>query len=511
MPYREWFSAGFVLAFERTESETFPPLGPIRQRVASQGFRRVKIVIIIVIVLLVVLTAGGVLLAPTIMKQMESWSSAPQGLAVRMDAVEEREIVETIPAPGEVEPHTKVEISAQVVGEIIDLPFREGEEVKKGDLVVKIDDRDLQAALLGAQAALESSKANFESTQASRDRAKSQLQEQTNRHEGLKSTLNFAKRSLERKQQLFDSGDISESELDLALERVREIEAQIDASISMISAAENSIASAEAQVRQAQAAIKQAEADIGRTEEQIRNTTIYSPIDGRVTRLNAEIGETVITGTMNNAGTVIMTIADLSRMRMVARVAESDVTKVQPGQTANIFIIGHGEEPFRGVVSRIALQRTMANDGTGFFETEVDLRLDGREVRSGHTANVEIEIGKHQGLVVPSQCVVDRVLDELPVSVVQQSVAADSTKRAVRVVYRVVDGKTVVTPVEVGPSDQSHTLVVAGLNAGDMVVSGPYKALDTLKHDTAVRDLTKDEAATAQTNVVADRSSSSSS
>lgn len=466
-----------------------------------------KIAITIIIVVVVVLTAGAILLGPMVGRQMQSWSAAPQGLAVRMDTVAEREIIETIPAPGEVEPHTKVDISAQVVGEIIDLPFREGEEVKKGDLVVKIDDRDLQAALLGAQAALESAKANLESTKASRDRAKSQLQEQTNRHEGLKSTLSFAKRSLERRQQLFDSGDISESELDVALERVRDIESQIEASISMISAAENTIASAEAQVRQAEAAIKQAEADIDRTEEQIRNTTIYSPIDGRVTRLNAEIGETVITGTMNNAGTVIMTIADLTRMRMVARVAESDVTKVKPGQTADIFIIGHGEEPFRGVISRIALQRTMANDGTGYFETEIDLRLDGREVRSGHTANVEIEIGKHEGLIVPSQCVVDRVVDDLPYDIVKQSVAADSTKKAIRVVYRVVNGKTVATPVEVGPSDQSHTLILAGLQAGDVVVSGPYKALDTMKHDTAVRDIAKDDAAKTPANAVAGNAS----
>ncbi len=470
-----------------------------------------KIAITIIVVLIIALTVGGVLLAPTIRKQMGSLTAAPQGELVRMEAVENRKIVETIPAPGEVEPHTKVEISAQVVGEIIALPFREGEEVKKGDLVVKIDDRDLQAALLGARAALESARANKASTEASRDRAKSQLQEQANRHEGLQTTLEFAQRSLQRKQQLFDSGDIAESELDVALERVREIEAQIAASISMISAAENTIAGAEAQVRQAEAAIKQAEADIDRTEEQIRNTTIYSPIDGRVTRLNAEVGETVITGTMNNAGTVIMTIADLSRMQMVARVAESDVTKIQPGQTANIFIIGHGEQSFRGVISRIALQRTMAADGTGYFETEIDLRLDGRELRSGHTANVEIEIGHHEGLVVPSQCVVDRLVDDLPPAILSGSAASGTTKTAVRVVYRVVNGRTVVTPVEVGASDQTHTLILNGLEQGDIVITGPYKALDTMKHDVAVRDQNADQTKVedAASGSVADGSSAS--
>lgn len=457
-----------------------------------------KTAIVVIMVLVLILAGAGLFFAPQIREQLSSMSRPAAGTPVRLEAAQARPLVETISAPGDIEPHTKVDISAQVVGEVIDLPFREGEEVKRGDLVVKIDDRDLQAALLGTMAAHESALANLESIKAARERSSAQLREQINRHKGLQTTLEFARRTLERRQALFDSGDIAQADLDQSLERVRDIESQIDGAITIISAAENTLASSDAQIRQAEASVRQAAAEIERTEEAIRNTTIYSPIDGRVTRLNAEVGETVMTGTMNNPGTVIMTIADLSRMRMQARVAESDVTRIAEGQTANIFIIGHGEESFRGVVNRIALQRTAAPDGTGHFLTEIDLLLEGRALRSGHTANVDIEIRRHEGLVVPSQAVVDRIVEDLPPEVLASLSAADTGKRVIRVVYRVVDGKVEAVPVEVGASDTTHTLIRVGLNGGDQVVTGPYKVLDTIKHGTAVRDMMQDEAAKRQ-------------
>lgn len=448
-----------------------------------------KTLLVVLAVSALLLLGGAVAFGPKVLAWAKTLRPESVATEVRAEPVEIGRLVETVSAPGEIEPYANVDISAQVVGEILALPFRVGDEVKKGDLVVKLDDRDLQAALVGAKAGLESAEANLAATRAGREQAANRLQEQIDRRKGIVTSLEFARRTLQRQQELFDSGDVAEATLDEAMERVRDLEAQLDAYAGIISAAENALVAADAQILQAEAAVKQARADISRAEELIRNTTIYSPIDGRVTALNAEVGETVITGTMNNPGTVIMTIADLSRMRMRARVAEADVPRVRIGQPAKVYIIGYPDEVFDGEVTLIALQRTTQADGTGFFETEIDLRLDGRTLKSGHTANVDIEIATHEGLVVPSQAVVDRLIDDLPEDVRHHDLLQDSTKKTARVVYRVQDEKAIATPVRVGPSDLTHTLIETGLASGDLVVTGPYKALDALKHDDRVRQL----------------------
>lgn len=448
-----------------------------------------KIFLTIIVIALVLLGGGAVLLGPYTGDLLPGFSSEPTGTEVRMQPAEVRDLTETIPALGVIEPNTNVDISATIVAEIIALPFREGDEVKKGDVVVRLDDRDMQARLASARASLESAEASLEASKANRDRAKSSLDEQLARREGLLSNLEYAERDLRRKQELFESGDIPRSDLDVAAERVDDIRTQLAASTTLISGAESSLASAEAQVLQAVAAVKRAQADIKLAEEALRDTTIASPINGKVTKLNAEVGERVVTGTMNNPGTVIMTIADLSRMKMVARVDESDIEPVAEGQIVKVYIRSYPDEVFTGVVDQIALERTPEPDGTGYFETEILLRLDGREIKSGGSANAEIEVATHTDVVVPSQSVVDRDVDTLPFDVIEGSDVVDRSKQVIRVVYRVIDNKAVATPVRIGASDSTHTLVEAGLEPGDMVITGPYKVLDTIEHGERVLDV----------------------
>jgi HlyD family secretion protein len=455
-----------------------------------------KIALIIVVSVVVLLGGGALIALPFVKNKLPGMGGAAIGTAVRMEPAATDSLTETIPAPGRIEPNTKVDISATIVAEIIALPFREGEEVKRGDVVVRLDDRDLLARLDAANASLEASQASLTATKASRDRTESQMQEMLERHKGFITNLEFAQRNLERKQMLYDAGDLALSELELASERVEDMRTQIAASNTVISGAESALASAEAQILQSEAAVKQAEAEIKLAEEGLRNTVIESPIDGRVTALNAEVGERVVTGTMNNPGTVIMTIADLSRMKMIAEVAESDVAKVSEGQTATIRMIAFGDEVvFGGVVDRVALQRTISQDGTGYFETEILLDLGGREdVKSGLLANADIEVATHEGLLVPSQSVVDRLVDDLPQEVVENPLV-DRSKRAIKVVYRVENGKAIAVPVRTGASDFTHTVVREGLTEGDILVTGPYKVLLTIKHNDPVRDVERDEAA----------------
>lgn len=420
-----------------------------------------KIAVTLLVVVIIAGVLGMAVFGEALSKQFAGVGDALPGTAVRISDVSDSALTESISAPGEIVPHSKVDISAQTMARIVELPFRQGDDVVAGDVVVRLDDRDLKAAL--------------ESSVARREAENYRLQAEQSRLQSLRTTLELAHRTLERQQSLFDSSDIPRSSLDESIQRVEDLEAQLQAAEHNISQIESGIAAAQA--------------DIRRAEEALRNTVIESPISGRVTRLNAEVGEMVVTGTMNNPGTVILTVADLNRMMMEARVAEADIARVKVGQPARIHIIAYPDHVFAGTVSNIALARTGSADGTGYFETEIDIELDGMALRSGLNANVDIDIAEHRGIVVPSQAVVDRLIDDLPDEVLGDESIVDRTKLAARVIFRVIDGKAVATPVTIGASDLTHTMITSGITAGDRIIVGPYKVLAEIKHGDAVRDM----------------------
>ena len=426
-----------------------------------------KLTLIILGIVLTVMIGGAFLVGPKLQGMLGTSSTTTsdklEGIPVRMETARKATLIETVKAPGEIEPHTKVDISAEVSARIEQLPFEEGDRVKKGDMIVKLDDRNLRAALNSAQ--------------ARRDGEQFRLQSEQARLAGLITNHTFAVRELERKQSLYASGDTSRSELDAAEESVANYAANVDATKYSISVIESSLAGAKA--------------DIDRAADSVAKTVISAPIDGVITMLNAEIGEVVVLGTMNNAGTVIMTIADLSRMLLIAQISEHDIAEVKAGQAATVHTIAYGEEEWKGVVTRVALQRSGAADGTGFYKTEIEIDLRDKEILSGASANVDIHVHEHDGVIVPYQAVVERLIDDLPVEIRKDNPIIDMRKRVVNVVYRVIDGKAICTPVKPGPSDDFYRLIVAGLDPDDLIITGPYKVLDgegSIKHNDAVHD-----------------------
>lgn len=417
--------------------------------------------------LVIILIVGGLVVAavmvgaPAVGEALRSLQPEPEVLEVRVATVSSGTLVETISAPGTIEPRTKVEISSEVSARIEQLPFREGDVVAKGDMVVKLDDRDLQAAL--------------ESARSRKTGEENRLQAEQARVVGLASNLRFAVRQQERKQALFDSGDISSRELDEADERVDDLESGIEAARFTISVIESSMAGADA--------------DVDRALEALSKTVITAPMDGKITALNAEIGEVVLVGTMNNPGTVILTIADLSRMIVKAEVSEVDVARIAEGQPAKVHIIAYRDDVFSGVVTQIALQRSVTPNGTGFFETEVEIDTREELIRSGHAANVDIEVGRHEGLSVEDQAIRDFAVDELPEEIRREHPLVDRSRRTTEVVFRMQDGAAVLTPVRTGPSDLTHTLVTEGLEAGDRVIIGPFKVLEQLEPGAEVLEI----------------------
>ncbi len=365
---------------------------------------------------------------------------------VAVEEVTRGDLTRVVNAPGLIEPETSVEISARVSARIIALPFDVGDIVEEGDVVVRLDAEDLQARL---------------------DAAEAQLRAQEARFAGAEAELRLAELNLGRRRELYDSKDIPKAELDAT-------EAQYHSAMSNLKAAEANIESARANVVEAR--------------RDVENAVINSPIDGVITAMNMEVGETVL-GTFNNAGSVIMVVADLSRMLIRARVDETNIAPVRAGQKATVYVLSYADETFEGVVQRVHLTRQLYHDGTSYVEAEILLNKAEDQLRfTGLNANADIEVQTLRDVVIiPSQAVVDRRIDEMDVDVVRASPHADSKRTFARVVYRFVDGKAIATPVSVGSSDLTRTVIVGGLSAGDEIIVGPYRALTELRHDAGVR------------------------
>jgi len=202
------------------------------------------------------------------------------------------------------------------------------------------------------------------------------------------------------------------------------------------------------------------------------------------------VGEQVL-GTLQAAGSVIMEIADLSRMMLKAHVDEANIGPVRPGQSAKVYLTQQMDQPFDGTVERIKLTRAIERDGTGYFEVWILVELPDEERRRiGRIGNTDIEVETIRDAVkVPSQAVLDRRIDELPKEVADNPLV-DKNKTFARVVYKIVDGKAIANPVTTGSSDLTHAVVLAGLADGDKIITGPYKILLTLKDKQAVADET---------------------
>lgn len=416
---------------------------------------------IIIVLVLLGGAAGFVVTSTPLGEQLRGMRREPLATEVRVEAATPGDLVRTVNAPGAIEPRVQVEISAKVSSRILELPFREGAEVQVGDVVARLDPEELTARFEAAQAQLRASQAALQADLA--------------RLEGSKATLAQATSEYGRQRELADSGDIARSVLETA-------EATYQQAVSTVAQLEAGIESGRAQIAISQAQIDEA-------QKNLDNTTVRAPMAGTITDLRVEVGEVVL-GTRDNIGTVMMVIADRSQMLVKAQVDESNIAQIRAGQRVRVHINAYQDKTYAGLVDRVDLTRQIAPGGTGYFETEISLEMEeGERLLSGLTANVDIEVQTFAGaLRVPSQSVLDRRIDEMPADVINNNPQVDRNKTFCRIVFRLVDGKAVATPVTVGASDLTHTAILGGLSEGDRVVSGPYRVLITLKHNDPIRE-----------------------
>ena len=384
------------------------------------------------------LIIAGVVIALGLVIWASLRDAGPRGEEVEVQAAGLRSISSRVKATGEITPEKKVEISAKVVGEIINLPVVEGQEVKAGQLLLEIE-RDLY------EAARDQAKAALLQAQVSVRRQEVQIED--------------AERNLRRVRELIADGLVSQEALD---------------------AAQLALDTAQVELEAQQHIVEQYRSALDRAQDDLARTTIRSPMDGTVIQLNAEQGETVVPGTTNLPGSVIMTVADMSVLLAEVEVSEVDVVDVELGQEAEITVDALGDEAEHGRVVEIATSgRQDPALGTIDFAVKIEIDEPDPRLRPAMTAKVDILTAtRESALTVPIQAVVKRRFDEDGEEV--RGTAAEG-RDEVDVVY-LIDEEGTAQPrrVETGISDELYVEITDGLSADEAVITGPYRTLKNL-------------------------------
>ena len=377
-------------------------------------------------------------------------------VSVQTEKVQRKSITQIVTASGKIQPETAVKINAEVSGELILLPVKEGQKVRKGDLLVRIKPDLYQAGVDGAQAALVAAKASLGLSQANLDKAESEYK---------------------RAQGLYAKTLMSEQDFVSAKTAYKVAKSQTESAIS---------------------GVTQAVASLNQSKESLAKTSIYAPMDGTVSQLISELGERV-SGSSFTQGTEIMTVSDLSRMEARVDVGENDVVLISIGDTASIQVDAYPDRKLKGTVYEIANTATTTGLGTQDEVTnfQVKIRVLDKDIplRPGMSMSADIQTQTHNNVLsVPIQSVTTRTpkmteggkadsaakAKNAPVSnnADAKGSAALNVDKPIEVVFVVSNGKVKQVPVKRGISDETSVEIVSGLTDSDEVVSGSYKAIN---------------------------------
>ncbi|MBL9138483.1 MAG: efflux RND transporter periplasmic adaptor subunit [Verrucomicrobiales bacterium] len=403
-------------------------------------------------------------------------------ITVQTEPVTRKNLTELVVATGRIQAVTKVVINPEVSGEIVELPVREGQPVKKGDLLVRIKPDPYVASRNSADATYRSALAGVELSKAELEKAKIEFDR-------------FEKLSRDK---LISESDFLAAQTSLDVGRARHESARHQAD--------------------------QAKAALARAEEDLLKTTIVAPIDGTVVSLKSERGERVV-GTAMMAGTEIMTVAQLSEMEARVDVGEIDVVLVKIGQKARLEVDSFRDRKFTGVVTEIANAAKTQGLNTQQEATkfEVRIRVQEKEVfRPGMSVTAEVETRYRTNVLsVPLQSVTTRLPKEAKEQLEKQKKQAKSEKddesaeaqneatnrrrqskgnapKPIEVVFAVTNGKCVMKPVTRGISDDNHVEITEGVEENLEIISGGYKAINreledgkAVKIDNTVKAFTR--------------------
>lgn len=429
-----------------------------------------------------ILITLGILIVVVVILALTGVLGGPGKTQVATVAAAARDITETVTASGKIKPHLEVKITAEVSGEIVELPVKEGDVVKKGQLLCKIRPDVLKSGLERAVASYNSQKASIGNSKQMLAQAQATLDNQASIYK--------------RDKELYDNKVLTTAEFEAA-------KASYESAKAAVEAAKQNVIGSNFGLAQSSASVQEAQADLDKT-------SIYSPIDGVISKLSVEKGDRVL-GTIQMAGTDIMTVSDLSKMDVNVDVNENDINRIALADSSAIDVDAFPDKKFRGAVSEIGSSAnvvgTNADQVTNFT---VKVRINPASYmallnktadnpspfRPGLTATVDIMTNHVHGVTVPIQAVTTRE-ENKPSDKSNDNSSSDNkqVKMSTPVkeyvfVYHL--GKIKQVQVTTGIQDDTYIQVLTGIKVGDEVVSAPYSAISkTLKDKMEVEKVDK--------------------
>ncbi|WP_298904492.1 efflux RND transporter periplasmic adaptor subunit [uncultured Psychroserpens sp.] len=411
--------------------------------------KKTKIIIGVLVLLIILLMAAA---------KMGAFGKKGNFKEVSVKKVALVDIVETVSATGKIQPEVEVKISSEVSGEILDLPFKEGQQVKKGDLLVRVNPDLIQSAVSRSQA-------SYQNVRSGLDQAEASLRE--------------AKANYDRNKALFDRGVISKADW--------------DRSVAAFETAQAARGSAYYNVQSAAASVNEAKDNLSRT-------TIYAPMSGTISLLNVELGERVV-GTQQMAGTEILRVANLNNMEVEVDVNENDIVKVQIGDSTIVEVDAYLKKEFKGIVTEIANSAA----GTLTADQVTNFRVKVRILEESYQDLIEGKPENYSPFRPGMTATVDVITDERDktVAVPISSIVIKTDTSSVKKDFKAVEGSEEIKPeneekfecvfvnnngiaklrvVKTGIQDDTNIEIISGLEEGDEIITGPYNVVSkTLK------------------------------
>jgi len=434
-----------------------------------------------------VLIVLGVVLVGAAVVAANLYYRRDTGLNVQAEALRARDLEAIVSASGKVQPKRQVNVSAQTPGRVTRIAVEEGQRVKAGQFLLEIDPKQLEGQLQRGEASVAAAQSSL-------------LGARTSVEQG-RANLELARQNLKRQEDLWKEGLTTKENLEKAQNEVTVREADLRARTQDIETNEQRI--------------KQEQAGLSTTRYNLNQIIITAPMDGLVTRRSIEEGETAVVGTMNNAGSVLLTIADMSVIEAEVEADETEIPSVALKQEAKVTIDAVPDRTFKGRVTEIGNSpiQTSTTQNTGqrqatTFKVVITLEEPVPDIRPGFTCTAEITTAKRKDVVaVPIQALTVREMLyndkgemvretpnrrrrgtnlETPLSASNEP-PPGHTRKETEGVFAIRDGKAIYLPVKVGVAGEQYFEVLDGLKAGDQVITGPFSSVRELSDGQTVR------------------------
>lgn len=409
-----------------------------------------------------------------------------KGLPVTTDVIKSRDLEAIVSASGKIQPKRLVKISAETPGRVVNLAVNEGDRITKGQFLLQIDPKSLRTRV-------DSNTASLGAAQASLGAAQAQMEQSRQAIETARVQLEQARQTQTRQQDLWKQQLTTREALDRAENDVKAAQSALQEREKQLAAQQSQVSAQSSRIAQERATLESARYDLSKVR-------MESPIDGIVTRRNVQEGETAVIGTMNNAGTVLLELADMGVIQAEVEVDETNVPHVQIGQPAKITIDAIPDKTFKGHVTEIGNSPIQAAQGAATQATnfKVVVILDEKipEVRPGFTCTADITTATRQEVVavpIPAVAVRELIYDANGQIIKEprtdkrrktpEPVAAAAelkpgqTRKETEGVFVVRSGKAEFLPIKMGIAGEKYFEVLSGLKSGDEVITGPYNSV----------------------------------